>query len=109
MARRRERSGPRRADESARSCHPGESSHEVIGGRFTGSAAYPFCVLRQAQHEARFFRASTNEINLILSLSKDEAAASAAGNIRAMIDFLTASQAGIRVAAPPWRQGGSRL
>jgi len=44
------------------------------------SAASPSFVLRQAQHEGRFFVASPNKINLILSLSKDEAAAPAAGN-----------------------------
>jgi hypothetical protein len=32
-------------------------------------------VLRQAQHEEALFVASPNKINLILSLSKDEAAA----------------------------------
>jgi hypothetical protein len=37
-------------------------------------------VLRQAQHEATLFVAPSNEITLILSLSKDEAAAPAAGN-----------------------------
>jgi hypothetical protein len=51
-------------------------------------------VLRQARREARVFRASLNRINLILSLSKDEAAASAAGNLQAMIDFFTTSKAG---------------
>jgi hypothetical protein len=35
-------------------------------------------VLRQAQHEEEFFMASTKTRNLILSLSKDEAAATPA-------------------------------
>jgi hypothetical protein len=38
------------------------------------AASTPF-VLRQAQHEDGFFVASTNSMTLILSLSKDEAAA----------------------------------
>jgi hypothetical protein len=48
------------------------------GGQCPGSAALPYRVLRQAQHEDAVFLASPNKINLILSLSKDEAAASAA-------------------------------
>jgi hypothetical protein len=40
--------------------------------------AQPIIVLRQAQHEDAAFMASPSKINLILSLSKDEAASMAA-------------------------------
>src|SRR6185312_16768483 len=43
------------------------------------AVASPPFVLRQAQHEAPFFVASPNKMNLILSSAKDEAAAPAAG------------------------------
>ena len=47
---------------------------------FLGSVASAAFVLRQAQHEDTLFVAFPNDNNLILSLSKDEAAAPAAGN-----------------------------
>jgi len=50
-------------------------------GSCPGSVASSSVVLRQAQHEDRFFVASANKNNLILSLSKDEAAAPAAGGM----------------------------
>jgi len=48
-------------------------------GSCPGSVASSSVVLRQAQHEDRLFVASSNKNNLVPSLSKDEAAALAAG------------------------------
>jgi hypothetical protein len=79
------------------------------GSVCSGSAAYPFRVLRQAQHEARVFLASPDKINIILSLSKDEAAASVAGKSPAMIDFFTASKAGIHSSTSRALPNGSWL
>src|SRR5205814_10602698 len=58
---------------------PVSLSLRTISRDLGSAASLPF-VLRQAQHEVVFFVASPRERNLILSLSKDEAAAPAAGN-----------------------------
>src|SRR5260221_13646210 len=66
-----------------------------------GSAASPSIVLRQAQHEDRFFVASADKNNLILSLSKDEpprqrpATQADPAARRAPVDFFTGSFAGM--------------
>jgi hypothetical protein len=51
---------------------PGLRACEEIGWLVSWTVAYPSFVLRQAQHEDRFFVASPNKTNLMLSLSKDE-------------------------------------
>jgi hypothetical protein len=51
-----------------------------LAGWCLGSVASSSVVLRQAQHEDRLFVASPHKNKLILSLSKDGAAAAAAGN-----------------------------
>jgi hypothetical protein len=72
-------------------------------------------VLRQAQHEDTFFVASPNKLNLILSLSKDEAAAPVPGNfgpnsprhLRYLISLQTPSP-GRRVGERPPATGAAR-